>query len=173
VPFEVDPQRAARPGEGRRERRQERVVDLCAVTPSQSASSSRRRPAPCWEEVVPAVDLSRTVGWFTTLFPVALAVESTAPGALLQSVKEQLRAIPDRGFGYGVLRSPSWTRPERPAVAAWRRARGARPSAAPRVARPQALLGVEMEDDELREELEHADRLDRSAASPLTPRAPV
>jgi hypothetical protein len=48
--------------------------------------------------------LSRTVGWFTTLFPVALAVESTAPGALLQSVKEQLRAIPDRGFGYGVLR---------------------------------------------------------------------
>ena len=56
------------------------------------------------EEVVPAVDLSRTVGWFTTLFPVALSVESTAPGALLQSVKEQLRAIPDRGFGYGVLR---------------------------------------------------------------------
>ncbi len=56
------------------------------------------------EEVVPAVDLSRTVGWFTTLFPVALAVDSTAPGALLQSVKEQLRAIPDRGFGYGVLR---------------------------------------------------------------------
>ncbi len=56
------------------------------------------------EEVIPAVDLSRTVGWFTTLFPVALAVESTAPGALLLSVKEQLRAIPDRGFGYGVLR---------------------------------------------------------------------
>ncbi len=56
------------------------------------------------EEVVPGVDLSRTVGWFTTLFPVALAVESTAPGALLQSVKEQLRAIPDRGFGHGVLR---------------------------------------------------------------------
>jgi len=56
------------------------------------------------EEVVPAVDLSRTVGWFTTLFPVALAVDSTAPGALLQSVKEQLRAIPDRGFGYGLLR---------------------------------------------------------------------
>ncbi len=56
------------------------------------------------EEVVPAVDLSRTVGWFTTLFPVALAVDSTAPGALLQAVKEQLRTIPDRGFGYGVLR---------------------------------------------------------------------
>src|SRR4029077_337190 len=56
------------------------------------------------EEVIPAVDLSRTVGWITTLFPVALAVDSTAPGALLQSVKEQLRVIPDRGFGYGVLR---------------------------------------------------------------------
>jgi amino acid adenylation domain-containing protein/non-ribosomal peptide synthase protein (TIGR01720 family) len=51
------------------------------------------------------VDLSRTVGWFTSLFPVWLEVGATAaPGAALQTVKEQLRRIPNRGMGYGVLR---------------------------------------------------------------------
>ena len=57
------------------------------------------------EEVVDGVDLSRTVGWFTTLFPVFLQLEHTyTPAAALKSVKEQLRRIPRRGFGYGVLR---------------------------------------------------------------------
>ncbi|MEU6669013.1 non-ribosomal peptide synthase/polyketide synthase [Streptomyces sp. NPDC046727] len=50
------------------------------------------------------VDLSRTVGWFTSLFPVALTVPSGDWGTALKSVKEQLRAVPDRGLGYGVLR---------------------------------------------------------------------
>ncbi|MFF4815699.1 non-ribosomal peptide synthase/polyketide synthase [Kitasatospora sp. NPDC001309] len=53
------------------------------------------------------VDLSRTVGWFTSLYPVALDVPD-APGgdwgAALKSVKEQLRAVPDHGLGYGALR---------------------------------------------------------------------
>jgi non-ribosomal peptide synthase protein (TIGR01720 family) len=57
------------------------------------------------EEVVDGVDLSRTVGWFTTIFPVV--VEQT-PGARpeerLKAIKEQLRAIPTRGIGYGLLR---------------------------------------------------------------------
>ena len=57
------------------------------------------------EEGVDGVDLSRTVGWFTTLFPVFLQLEHTyTPAAALKSVKEQLRRIPRRGFGYGVLR---------------------------------------------------------------------
>ena len=57
------------------------------------------------EEVVDGVDLSRTVGWFTTLFPVFLQLEHTyTPAAALKSVKEQLRRIPRHGFGYGVLR---------------------------------------------------------------------
>ncbi len=57
------------------------------------------------EELFAGVDLSRTVGWFTTMYPVALAAASeTDWGAVLKSVKEQLRAIPRRGLGYGALR---------------------------------------------------------------------
>lgn len=57
------------------------------------------------EEVVPGADLSRTVGWFTTRFPVPLKLpESGGPGEALKTVKEQLRAIPERGIGYGLLR---------------------------------------------------------------------
>ena len=51
------------------------------------------------------VDLSRTVGWFTTLFPVQLRLpESDLAGESLKSVKEQLRQIPQGGIGYGLLR---------------------------------------------------------------------
>ena len=51
------------------------------------------------------MDLSRTVGWFTTLFPVLLDLRQTdPPGSALKSVKEQLRRIPNRGIGYGLLR---------------------------------------------------------------------
>ncbi|MGH3847092.1 MAG: condensation domain-containing protein, partial [Pseudonocardiaceae bacterium] len=57
------------------------------------------------EEILPGVELSRTVGWFTSLFPVVLGVGFDAGwGGLLKSVKEQLRAIPQRGLSYGVLR---------------------------------------------------------------------
>ncbi|MEU1879905.1 amino acid adenylation domain-containing protein [Streptosporangium sp. NPDC020072] len=66
------------------------------------------------EEIVDGVDLSRTVGWFTSVFPVRLD-PGTVPwpevtaggagvGAALKRVKEQLRAIPDHGIGYGLLR---------------------------------------------------------------------
>ncbi|MEO1298542.1 MAG: condensation domain-containing protein, partial [Cyanobacteria bacterium J06636_16] len=51
------------------------------------------------------VNLSRTIGWFTTLFPVALDLtEALTLGAALKQVKETLRAFPNRGLGYGVLR---------------------------------------------------------------------
>ncbi|MBW5423587.1 amino acid adenylation domain-containing protein, partial [Streptomyces sp. BG9H] len=50
------------------------------------------------------IDLSRTVGWFTSLYPLALSVPAGSWGTALKSVKEQLRAVPDRGIGYGVLR---------------------------------------------------------------------
>ncbi|MFC4909841.1 amino acid adenylation domain-containing protein [Actinomadura gamaensis] len=65
------------------------------------------------EEIVPGVDLSRTVGWFTSIFPVALdagappwhEVEAggTAVGDALKRVKEQLRRVPDNGIGFGLL----------------------------------------------------------------------
>jgi len=57
------------------------------------------------EEIVPGVDLSRTVGWFTTLFPVTLEIPPGAgPRETILAVKESLRAVPRHGLGYGVLR---------------------------------------------------------------------
>jgi aryl carrier-like protein len=56
------------------------------------------------EEIGPGVDVSRTVGWFTSVFPVLLPAGDEDPGAALKAVKERLRAIPNRGLGYGVLR---------------------------------------------------------------------
>jgi amino acid adenylation domain-containing protein/non-ribosomal peptide synthase protein (TIGR01720 family) len=47
-------------------------------------------------------DLSRTVGWFTTMFPVALRVPTAGWGDVLKSVKEQLRAVPHKGLSYGL-----------------------------------------------------------------------
>ncbi|MEW2527592.1 amino acid adenylation domain-containing protein [Streptomyces sp. NPDC047071] len=66
------------------------------------------------ESVVPGSDLSRTVGWFTSVFPVRLDTAGVdvdeafaggpAAGAAVKAVKEQLRAVPGRGIGYGLLR---------------------------------------------------------------------
>ncbi|WP_156673297.1 non-ribosomal peptide synthetase, partial [Mycobacterium sp. E3251] len=65
------------------------------------------------EELAPRVDLSRTVGWFTTKYPVALksrrlswsqvVAGDPALGAVIKDAKEQLRALPD-GLTYGLLR---------------------------------------------------------------------
>ncbi|GAA0583916.1 amino acid adenylation domain-containing protein [Kribbella sandramycini] len=55
------------------------------------------------EWLAPGADLSRTAGWFTTVFPVRLQVADSAAAALL-TVKEQLRAVPDKGIGYSLLR---------------------------------------------------------------------
>ncbi|SCX53462.1 non-ribosomal peptide synthase domain TIGR01720/amino acid adenylation domain-containing protein [Pseudomonas sp. NFACC32-1] len=49
------------------------------------------------------LDLSRSVGWFTSLFPVRLTPAATAADSI-KTIKEQLRAIPDKGLGFGVLR---------------------------------------------------------------------
>ncbi|KRR11249.1 non-ribosomal peptide synthetase [Bradyrhizobium jicamae] len=56
------------------------------------------------EDLFGDLDISRTVGWFTTAFPVRLAGGAQAPSALIKTVKEELRGIPGRGLGYGVLR---------------------------------------------------------------------
>ena len=65
------------------------------------------------EELAADVDLSRMVGWFTTMYPVALTVGGldwaqvvageAALGAVVKDAKEQLRALPD-GLTYGLLR---------------------------------------------------------------------
>ncbi|MNW26219.1 Linear gramicidin synthase subunit D [compost metagenome] len=57
------------------------------------------------EDMFEEVDLSRTVGWFTSMFPVVLELpEKEDAGSALKSVKEQLRRLPNRGIGYGLLR---------------------------------------------------------------------
>ncbi|MFC3730346.1 amino acid adenylation domain-containing protein, partial [Actinoplanes nipponensis] len=66
------------------------------------------------EHLVPGADLARTVGWFTNVYPVRLDgrpddeadawAGGPAIGAVLKRVKEQLRAVPDKGLGYGLVR---------------------------------------------------------------------
>jgi amino acid adenylation domain-containing protein/non-ribosomal peptide synthase protein (TIGR01720 family) len=59
------------------------------------------------EQVVGApVDLSRTVGWFTSTYPVRLDPGSGDLATALKRVKEQLRAVPDNGIGYGIGYGP-------------------------------------------------------------------
>ncbi|KAA0920546.1 non-ribosomal peptide synthetase, partial [Streptomyces apricus] len=66
------------------------------------------------QDVVAGADLSSTVGWFTSMFPVRLDIAGfdldeafaggAAAGGVLKAVKEQLLAVPDKGLGYGLLR---------------------------------------------------------------------
>jgi microcystin synthetase protein McyA len=57
------------------------------------------------EDLCDDVDLSRTVGWFTSLYPVALVRPAGArPNDWINAVKAQLRAVPHGGVGFGVLR---------------------------------------------------------------------
>ncbi|MBK5550281.1 amino acid adenylation domain-containing protein, partial [Pseudomonas sp. TH03] len=55
------------------------------------------------EELFDGVDLTRTVGWFTSLFPVRLTPADALSDSIKQ-VKEQLRSIPHKGVGFGALR---------------------------------------------------------------------
>ncbi|MFG1670714.1 amino acid adenylation domain-containing protein [Streptomyces sp. Y7] len=66
------------------------------------------------EHLCPGSDLTRTTGWFTAMYPVTLSPQVTdwadvwdggaAAGRALRRVKEQLRAVPGDGLGYGLLR---------------------------------------------------------------------
>ncbi|MTE12889.1 non-ribosomal peptide synthetase [Nocardia aurantiaca] len=66
------------------------------------------------QEIIPGADLSRTIGWFTTIYPVRLALSDIpirdalaggpAMGAAIRAVKHQLMSVPDKGIGYGMLR---------------------------------------------------------------------
>ncbi|MFE9323052.1 amino acid adenylation domain-containing protein [Nocardia sp. NPDC052278] len=66
------------------------------------------------ETLLPGADIARTAGWFTSIYPVAIDVTGidlddafaggAAAGTAIKKVKEQLRAVPDKGIGYGMLR---------------------------------------------------------------------
>ncbi|OLR93075.1 non-ribosomal peptide synthetase [Actinokineospora bangkokensis] len=59
------------------------------------------------EQVVGDVDLSRTVGWFTTTYPLRLDPGAGDLAAAVKRVKEQVRAVPDHGIGAGLLDLPA------------------------------------------------------------------
>ncbi|NOR69055.1 MAG: amino acid adenylation domain-containing protein, partial [Methylomarinum sp.] len=57
------------------------------------------------EEIVNDLDVSRTVGWFTSLFPLLLNLPiNTSLSDTVQMIKEQLRSVPQKGISYGLLR---------------------------------------------------------------------
>ncbi|WNM31472.1 amino acid adenylation domain-containing protein [Streptomyces sp. Li-HN-5-11] len=84
------------------------------------------------EELAPGLDLSRTVGWFTSLYPVHLDLADIdtadalaagpAAGAAVRHVAERLRELPDHGLGFGLLRhlnpdtAPGLSGPPAPAI---------------------------------------------------------
>ncbi|WP_431952178.1 amino acid adenylation domain-containing protein [Nocardia lijiangensis] len=65
------------------------------------------------EAILPGADVARTMGWFTTVYPVAIDLTGIdlddafgggpAAGAAIKTTKQQLRAVPDKGIGYGML----------------------------------------------------------------------
>ncbi|MNW48619.1 Surfactin synthase subunit 1 [compost metagenome] len=57
------------------------------------------------EEIAPGQDISRTLGWFTSIYPIVLNMENCNDvGYLIKNTKEMLRKIPKKGVGYGILK---------------------------------------------------------------------
>ena len=57
------------------------------------------------EHIDDTINISQTVGWFTSLYPLYLNIIGTGgPGDVIKAVKEQLRKVPDKGLGYGVMK---------------------------------------------------------------------
>ncbi|WP_129706742.1 non-ribosomal peptide synthetase [Priestia megaterium] len=61
------------------------------------------------EEIIDGIDLSRTVGWFTTIYPVLFDLKDTSLSTVIKTVKETLRNVPNKGIGYGILKYLSQT----------------------------------------------------------------
>ncbi len=57
------------------------------------------------EEIIEDIDISRTVGWFTAIFPVIIDVEGAGGlSQVIKKIKEMLRRVPTKGVGYGILK---------------------------------------------------------------------
>ncbi|UHA72708.1 non-ribosomal peptide synthetase [Paenibacillus sp. 481] len=65
-----------------------------------------------------SLDLSRTVGWFTSMYPLKLGFPSDDMGEQIKRIKEQFRSVPNNGVGYGVLRylNDAWLEDKREMV---------------------------------------------------------
>ncbi|ATH91523.1 non-ribosomal peptide synthetase [Bacillus glycinifermentans] len=68
------------------------------------------------EQILPELDISRTVGWFTSMYPVLIDLHAAEGelGMAVKTVKDMLNRIPDKGIGYGVLKY--LTTPERKTI---------------------------------------------------------
>ena len=55
------------------------------------------------EEIHKKVDIDRTVGWFTTMYPVVLECHADLEEGII-ATKETMRKVPNHGFGYGLLK---------------------------------------------------------------------
>ncbi|AYK08267.1 non-ribosomal peptide synthetase [Brevibacillus laterosporus] len=56
------------------------------------------------EEIIADISVARTVGWFTSIYPVVLKMNSLQDlGEQIKQMKESLRQIPNKGVGYGIL----------------------------------------------------------------------
>ncbi len=56
------------------------------------------------QEIGEGVDVTRTVGWFTAIYPVVLELGEEEIGERLKRVKEEMRRVPGGGIGYGLLK---------------------------------------------------------------------
>ncbi|MFP7274481.1 amino acid adenylation domain-containing protein [Bacillus paralicheniformis] len=58
------------------------------------------------DHTLPELDISRTVGWFTTIYPVLIDLHAAEGelGLAVKTVKDTLGRIPDKGMGYGILK---------------------------------------------------------------------
>jgi amino acid adenylation domain-containing protein/non-ribosomal peptide synthase protein (TIGR01720 family) len=56
------------------------------------------------EDILPDLDVSRTTGWFTSVFPVVLDAGFDDPARQIKEIKERLHRVPRNGIGYGILR---------------------------------------------------------------------
>ncbi len=54
------------------------------------------------EEISASIDITKTLGWFTTMYPVKLEMKDTLKSSII-STKENLRKIPNKGIGYGAI----------------------------------------------------------------------
>ncbi|MNI68638.1 Plipastatin synthase subunit B [compost metagenome] len=47
------------------------------------------------------MDISRSVGWFTALYPFRVILEQELLSEQIKAIKEALRSVPNNGVGYG------------------------------------------------------------------------
>ncbi|SHK87530.1 non-ribosomal peptide synthase domain TIGR01720, partial [Clostridium cavendishii DSM 21758] len=56
------------------------------------------------EEIIKDVDITRTIGWFTSQYPVILKNSDNNLDTLIKNTKDLLRRIPNKGISYGIIK---------------------------------------------------------------------